>query len=83
MTVQTRQEFLSACLPVELIDGKGHKLEDFALSASSSLSGNSGPDRSRMSVSASGELAGAWIAGYNDLNQYIQVLFFVFLTYTV
>ena len=61
---------------MELIDGDGHKLPDFGLSASSSLSGNSGPDRSRMSVTASGELAGAWIAGYNDVNQYIQVLAF-------
>ena len=71
-------------MPVGLIDGDGHKLEDnFALSASPSLSGNLGPDRSQMSVTASGELAGAWIAGYNDLNQYIQVHAFVVLTYAV
>ena len=63
----------SDCEPIELIDGEAHRIDDYRLTASSSLDGNSGPDRSRLYTNTQGALSGGWVAGYNDDNQWIQV----------
>ena len=48
-------------------------IPDNAITVSSQLDGNHGPDRARLYTAKAGAKTGAWSAKYNDVGQWIQV----------
>ena len=58
-----------------LVTGSHHQIEDSALTASSSYDSFHGPARSRLFTEAKDGYTGAWSAGTNNKEQWIQVCY--------
>nr|KAG5707848.1 hypothetical protein BaRGS_016008 [Batillaria attramentaria] len=63
---------LALCEDIPLLSGK-HNVSDFAFTASSYLDPQHGPHRARLRGQSSGAYGDAWVAKFNDAQQYIQV----------
>ena len=68
---------MKACPPgchnIWLVSGSGHSIDDTALTAKSSYDSFHGPARARLFTEAKDGYTGAWSAGENNKEQWIQV----------